>query len=155
MHIIIYYVVHLMLNNNLLNNLECPSVQTGSSSKLINNSVLFNWHSAGMKAHLTLHPNQHAEYVQQKTPAASNLPVKQPTIKEAFLKIKKWDINDPRAIEVHNKIGEMIALDCQPFQVVENIGFKRVLATLQSKYEVCNPPSKTRIVVFLQFHCCC
>ena len=37
--------------------------------------------------------------------------------------VKRWDINDSRAQNIHTKMGEMIALDYQPFSVVEDVGF--------------------------------
>ena len=38
---------------------------------------------------------------------------------------KQWDINDASAKAIHQKIGEMIAVDCQPTSAVENSGLKR------------------------------
>ena len=35
----------------------------------------------------------------------------------------KWDINDARAQRVHKFMMEMIALDNQPFSLVEDLGF--------------------------------
>ena len=52
---------------------------------------------------------------------------------------KVWDINDHKAQRVHRKIGEMIlemiAVDCQPLSVVEDVGFKQVLRTLEPHYQ--------------------
>lgn len=52
---------------------------------------------------------------------------------------KQWDINDSRAIAVHKQLGEMIALDFQPISIVEDVGFKRLVDTLEPKY---NLPSR-------------
>ena len=41
---------------------------------------------------------------------------------QASDKTRKWDINYPHAKHLHIRIGEMIALDCQPFSVVDDIG---------------------------------
>ena len=35
---------------------------------------------------------------------------------------KQWDINNPKSLEIHKVIGEMIALDNQPFTIVEDKG---------------------------------
>lgn len=54
-----------------------------------------------------------------------------------------WDINDARAQRVHRRIVDMITLDCQPFSVVENLGFIRLLSELQPRY---NLPSRKYLV---------
>ena len=40
---------------------------------------------------------------------------------------RKWDINDARAQQIRKFVMEMIALDNQPFSLVEDIGFVRLL----------------------------
>ena len=40
---------------------------------------------------------------------------------ESMDEVKQWDINDARAALVHKKLGEMIALDCQPLTIVVSI----------------------------------
>ena len=44
------------------------------------------------------------------------------------------DINDDRAQLVHRRIMEMIAVDSQPFSVIEDIGFIRLISTLEPRY---------------------
>ena len=46
---------------------------------------------------------------------------------------KVWDINDHRAKSIHTKINEMIALDCQPYSVVDDIGFGALVHKLNNK----------------------
>ena len=53
-----------------------------------------------------------------------------------FCSEKIWDINDHRALPVHQKIMTMIAIDNQPFTIVENQGFIELLAHLQPKYMI-------------------
>ena len=44
-----------------------------------------------------------------------------------FLGLKKlWDINNLKSVEIHYARGEMIALDNQPFSVVDDKGFNKV-----------------------------
>lgn len=38
-------------------------------------------------------------------------------------KTKIWDINDSKSKKIHRLIGEMIAVDLQPFSIAEDIGF--------------------------------
>ncbi|XP_011409510.1 PREDICTED: zinc finger BED domain-containing protein 4-like, partial [Amphimedon queenslandica] len=59
---------------------------------------------------------------------------KQVTLQESYNRARPWDINDKRSVRVHQKIGEMIALDFQPFPVVSDEGFKSLLHTLEPRY---------------------
>ena len=52
---------------------------------------------------------------------------RQLTLPETLEKNKLWDINDHEAQKIHKYIGEMIAVDLQPFSVVEDIGFIKLL----------------------------
>ena len=53
---------------------------------------------------------------------------------EAETKVKTWDINDPRAMRIYQLVGEMIAIDNQPFSVVHDTGFNRLIKTLEPRY---------------------
>ena len=46
----------------------------------------------------------------------------------------KWDINDARAQQAHKCVMEMIAFDNQPFSLMEDIGFVRLLQVLEPRY---------------------
>ena len=48
--------------------------------------------------------------------------------------MKPWDINDSCAIRVHQKIGEMMALDYQPYSIVSDTGFTELLKILKPRY---------------------
>jgi len=61
--------------------------------------------------------------------------MKQLSQEETGARAKKlWDINDPRAIWVHQKIAEMRALDFQPYLIVADEGFSQLLKTLEPRY---------------------
>ena len=49
---------------------------------------------------------------------------------------RRWDINDTRAQRVHKFVMEMIALDNQPFSLVEDLGFVRLLQVLEPQYSL-------------------
>ena len=57
--------------------------------------------------------------------------LKQVTLPEARDLLKPWDINDHRAKSIHIKIAEMIALDCQPYSLVNDVGFKALVRALE------------------------
>ena len=60
--------------------------------------------------------------------------MKQLSLAETEVRVKPWDINDPRGIRVHQKIAEMMALDFQPYSVVSDTGFTELLKTLEPRY---------------------
>lgn len=57
-------------------------------------------------------------------------------ITESLLRTTKYASDDPKAIETTRLIMEMIALDDLPFQFVENVGFRRLMAHLDRRYQV-------------------
>ena len=70
------------------------------------------------------------EQEKQKEQAA----FKQLTMVETHVKVKVWDINDSYAVRIHRLIGETIATDNQPFSVVHDTGFSRLIKTLEPRY---------------------
>ena len=56
---------------------------------------------------------------------------------EVTLSLKKiWDINSSQAIAIHNSVAEMIIVDCQPFSIVEDVGFNKLMKCLKPNYEL-------------------
>ena len=96
------------------------------------------------------HPEEHKKYEelkatrekQNKDKQATKLgsgdesKLKQVTLAEAKELRLPWDINDHRAKFIHFKIAEMIALDCQPYSVVDDSGFKALVHALEPKYQI-------------------
>ena len=87
---------------------------------------------------------KHNEYSGTDIPGTSGSnyepPVKhQTTIESILVKKKIWDINDHRSQEITYLIGEMIAVDIQPYSVTSDIGFNRLIAKLYRNYSI---PSK-------------
>ena len=62
--------------------------------------------------------------------------MRQLTLQATKQRTSFWGLNDPRALCIHRKIGEMIAVDNQPFSLVEDIGFIRLLHTLEPRYNL-------------------
>ena len=62
--------------------------------------------------------------------------LKQTTLLEARDQVKPWDINESRAQLIHCRVVEMIALDSQPFSVVEDVGFIRFITALEPRYSL-------------------
>lgn len=58
----------------------------------------------------------------------------QPTLQQCAAMKDVWPIDHPRAQAISTAIGEMMALDYQPFSVVEDEGFKRLIMLVAPKY---------------------
>ena len=67
--------------------------------------------------------------------SGSNLTA-QPGIRQAFDKLKLWDINSENAQRVHVAIAKMIAIDMEPYHVVEKPGFVNLVQTLEKRYSM-------------------
>ena len=58
------------------------------------------------------------------------------TLEESIDRSSPWGINSNEAKLMHNAIGEMIAVDCRPYSIVEEIGFQRFMKRLEPNYKV-------------------
>lgn len=58
----------------------------------------------------------------------------QSTLKDCLEKTKIWDINDKRAVAIHQKIMKMIATYNQPFSRLDDIGFIELIGHIQPNY---------------------
>ena len=61
---------------------------------------------------------------------------KQLTLVESLNKKRLWGINDYRAIKIHNWIGEMMTLDIQPYTIVEDLGFRKLIEEMYPNYPI-------------------
>ena len=68
--------------------------------------------------------------------SADETKLKQVTLTEAIELQLPWDINDHRAKFIHIKIIKRITLNCQPYSVVDDGGFKALLHALEPKYQI-------------------
>ncbi|XP_065641182.1 zinc finger BED domain-containing protein 4-like [Hydra vulgaris] len=75
-----------------------------------------------------------------KSTEASCSKQSQQTLFETLARKKPWDINDHRSKLINNYIAEVIAVDIQPFSIVEDIGFQRLLNYICPNY--CIPSRK-------------
>lgn len=119
----------------ICNTCQAKVSRGGGSTKSYTTTNLVN--------HLTKHPDVNKQYIERKS-AQEATPIKetrkrkteqQLSLKETQQLSKPWDINDDRSQRVHKRIGEMLAVDCQPLSMVEDVGFKRVLQILEPRYK--------------------
>lgn len=112
------------------------------------------WSTSNLLSHLrTAHPKELADYDRQAaeqarqeaaTPAASTSAAtensgrssRQQTLAECISRSAKWSSDSPEAKQLTNAIGRMLALDLQPFQMVENIGFRHVMSLAAPRYVI-------------------
>ena len=59
-----------------------------------------------------------------------------PTLIDAFARSQPPAFDHPRAKEISKRIDEMIALDNEPFTVVNHIGFKQLMKLLEPRYQL-------------------
>ena len=85
-------------------------------------------------AQLHIEFQQKVEVQNAATSSSSPAPFSQIPLQESGDRVRVWDINDARAQRIHRRIGEMIALDCEPFSVVKDQGFKQLIRELEPRY---------------------
>ena len=107
------------------------------------NTKTFN--TSNLVQHLKKHQDDYKEYEKQKASKteqadkakeACKATKRQLSLEESGELVRLWDINDPRAQRVHRRIGEMIAIDCQPFSIVADVDFTRLLKQLEPRYSL-------------------
>lgn len=89
-------------------------------------------------SHLRCHHLQaYKDAQKEKEEAAASTPnVSQPTLTEMFDAQRKWQNSDLRSKKLDTLILEMIATDNQPFTFVSGIGFRRLVAAMESRYNL-------------------
>ncbi|XP_060769444.1 zinc finger BED domain-containing protein 4-like [Neoarius graeffei] len=92
--------------------------------------------TSGLISHLkTNHPAKHDEYARESAAAAAKRKASSaPSVADVFEKTKKFASESPKAIGITKKIMEYMALDDQPFSVVEDTGFRRLMAYIEPRY---------------------
>ena len=61
-------------------------------------------------------------------------PSHQPTVADLFQRQKQWANSDEKSKQINKLIAEMIITDNQPFSVVSDVGFQRLVAALNPRY---------------------
>ncbi|CAL1528105.1 unnamed protein product, partial [Lymnaea stagnalis] len=73
--------------------------------------------------------------------------LKQPTFFSFIDGKKSFNMNDPRQIKITRLIGEMIALDVQPFSMVTDTGFNQLMNFLEPRYHMPDRTCFSRTVI--------
>lgn len=87
--------------------------------------IAYCGNTTNVTAHLARH---HPELMTQRRPAA-----KQQTLKSALFKLPS---SSEKAKRITKSIADFICKDLQPFSVVDNMGFRNMLHTLEPRYVI-------------------
>ena len=110
-----------------------------------------SYNTTSLVNHLKEHCESFKIYNEDKTTRAKKATgdkqrrqtLRQFSLEEANEKVKKWSIHDVRSERLHCKLGEMVAMDCQPYPIVEDTDFKGFVTALESRYHL---PSRKFLV---------
>jgi hypothetical protein len=107
--------------------------------------VASSFTTSNMRLHLQRHhPTELAALTAVETPpkegkikpSSATPQLKQPTMTAMFDRGKAWAFDDPRSMRIHRLVGELIAVDDQPFNVVNNEAFRRLISALEPRYSL-------------------
>jgi len=119
-----YFAVDVM-DDSKVSCLLCPSIVPRGRKEVK------NYNTTNMRRHLEInHENEFAtliakekELAKEKDKTNSTGTSNQPTIIDSLMKSQPFPFEHPRAKEITKKVGEMIALDSEPFSIVHHTGF--------------------------------
>ena len=102
------------------------------------------FNTSNMVYHLKVkHSSEYADYKKKddslKAVKASSSSCSKPvqhSLRSVVANTRQWDINDPKASAIHRRLVEMIAVDCQPFSIVDDAGFQRLIHSLEPRYKI-------------------
>ncbi|KAL0150404.1 hypothetical protein M9458_054221, partial [Cirrhinus mrigala] len=91
--------------------------------------------TTGLIHHLeSRHAVEFEEYRQTTLVKTKPTSTPTPSVATVFEKIKKFANDSAKARDITEKVMEFIALDDQPFSVVEDIGFRRLIHHIEPRY---------------------
>ena len=69
------------------------------------------------------------------------------TLDDYVQKVTPFGLNHPTARKITRTVGEMIALDNQPFSIVDDLGFKNLVRVLEPRYNLPTRRYFTEVVI--------
>ena len=112
---------------------ENVSMGGGTSAKTLNTSNL--WSHLRIH-HSDLYATSQSQLGTTTSSQAGTATLSQPTIQDLFQRQRKWPNSDQRSKLIDKLITEMIITDNQPFTVVSDIGFKRLMGAAAPQYSL-------------------
>lgn len=95
--------------------------------------------TSAMRKHLkTRHPLLHAQLeemisAEPQSQSKAPKPSRQQTLTECLTYVKEWTPESSNAERIHKSIATMMAKDLQPYSIVEDEGFKRLVHDLEPR----------------------
>ena len=137
-----FFTINAVDNSHATCNLCKTSVSRGSQPNAYN--------TTNLRAHLKRkHPAEHDRLIgmdKSDNGASSTDKQASATTQQSLVAViergKMWPSDSQEAMKLHRKLIEMIALDDQPFSVVNDIGFRRLMKTAVPRYAL---PSDTYV----------
>ncbi|XP_029966352.1 zinc finger BED domain-containing protein 4-like [Salarias fasciatus] len=114
---------------------EHVSMGGGTNAKTFNTSNL--WSHLRIH-HSDLYATAQLQLENATSSQAETTTLSQPKIQDLFQKQRKWPNSDQRSKLIDKLITEMIITDNQPFTVVSDIGFKRLIGVAAPQYSLKN-----------------
>ena len=102
-----------------------------------------SFNTTNLRKHLRNHPEENKKLIvaetaerERKQAQSSTATTRQVTVAECFEHQKPYSTENPHYKEITNAIALMIAFDFQPFSVVEDEGFKKLVRVLDPRYQI-------------------
>ena len=95
------------------------------------------YNTSNLRKHLNWkHQEQYTalQQAEKDQKLVEELSCKQPTIVEALENVNSYTFDHPRSRKITRLVWEMIAIDNEPFNVVNHVGFKRLMNSLEPRY---------------------
>ena len=104
-----------------------------------------HFNTTNLRKHLQSHSSEYKKFCEKEatkreeiavanTQASAQARLKQITLQDLAERRKPFLPDHPRAKELTYRLAEMIAIDLQPFSIVEDVGFCRLMADLEPRY---------------------
>ncbi len=112
----------------ICNSCKCEVMRGGSRTK--------NFNTSNLISHLKFRHTEIYKDYQTKVTAKQTLPTTNKPIQQTLDNTKKFDKDSAKAKAINCKVMEMIAIDDQPFSIVEDFGFRRLIEFIEPRYSL-------------------
>ncbi len=95
-----------------------------------------NFNTSNLISHLKFRHTEIYKDYQTKVTAKQTLPTTNKPVQQTLDNTKKFDKDSAKAKAINCKVMEMIAIDDQPFSIVEDFGFRRLIEFIEPRYSL-------------------
>ncbi len=112
----------------ICNSCKCEVMRGGNRTK--------NFSTSNLISHLKFRHTEIYKDYQMKVTAKQTLPTTNKPVQQTLDNTKKFDKDSAKAKAINCKVMEMIAIDDQPFSIVEDFGFRRLIEFIEPRYSL-------------------